>query len=403
MTELRAIVVGVGADGIAGLSPAAHAILVDAEVVIGSDRQLALLPAEVPARKIVWPTPMLPAVKPLLAEHGGPRTCVLASGDPMFFGVGTTLLRALGPGKVRVLPHPSSISLACAAMGWAGEETEVVSIVGRPLELVHLALAPGRRVLVLTPDAGGPAAVATSVTERGWGPSEMTVLENLGSAAERRTTATAGTWSDVDTAALNIVALSCAPAPGITPYSRTPGLPDKAFAHDGQLTKREVRALTVSALAPLPGELLWDVGAGAGSVGIEWMRTDRDCRAVAIESDPGRAERIGVNAAALGTPQLVVVTGAAPAALVGLPSPDAIFVGGGLTVDGVLESCVDALRPGGRLVANAVTVETEQRVIAAHAALGGELNRIELSRAAPLGGFTAWRAALPIVQWTLKL
>jgi precorrin-6Y C5,15-methyltransferase (decarboxylating) len=289
-----------------------------------------------------------------------------------------------------VLPHPSSVSLACARLGWPVEETEVVSAVGRPLARLNAALAPGRRLLVLSADHRTPAEVVALLNERGHGDSEVTLLERLGAPDER-----VGPVHDaVDP--LNIVAVRCA---GATALPVVPGLPDDAYDHDGQLTKREVRAVTLARLAPVPGELLWDVGAGAGSIAIEWSRAHRSCRAIAVEGRPDRAERITANAASLGVPGVRVVVGTAPTALGGLETPDAIFIGGGVTVPGMLTACREALRPGGRLVVNAVTVESERVVSEAYAEFGGELARITINRASPVGGFTGWKAMMPVTQW----
>ncbi|MFC4586074.1 precorrin-6y C5,15-methyltransferase (decarboxylating) subunit CbiE [Sphaerisporangium corydalis] len=398
------VVVGIGADGWDGLSASARREVAAAEVLMGSARQLALVP-DTGAERVAWPSPMLPAVPALLAEHAGRAVCVLASGDPMFHGVGTTLAGLLGAGRVRVLPHPSSVSLACARMGWAVEGTTVVSLVGRPVELLNHAVQPARRVLALSAGADTPGSVADLLVACGYGGSPMTVLQRLGGPAERQVTLTARRWAadaaaraDVD--ALNVVAVECRADPGVTPMPSVPGLPDEAFEHDGQLTKREVRAVTLSRLAPVPGESLWDVGAGAGSVAIEWMRAHLACRATAVEGRSDRAERIRRNAAALGVPGLRVVTGTAPAALAGLEPPDAVFVGGGATAPGLVETCWEALRPGGRLVVNAVTLESEAIVAAWHAKAGGDLVRIAVQRASPIGAFTTWRPAIPITLWT---
>jgi precorrin-6Y C5,15-methyltransferase (decarboxylating) len=301
-------------------------------------------------------------------------------------------VRLLGADGPRVIPHVSSVSLACARMGWATEEVEVVSLVGRPVELLHPVVQPNRRLLVLSADGQTPAQVVELLRDRGFGPSGVTVLEELGGPAEKRETA----WDSVGP--LNIVAVECRADADAVVLSRNPGLPDDAYEHDGQLTKREVRAVTLAALGPLPGELLWDVGAGAGSIGIEWMRTHPSCRAIAVEARGERAERITRNARSLGVPGLSVVAGRAPEALAGLPRPDAIFVGGG--VSQVLAVCWAALPVGGRMVVSAVTLESEAVLIGWQAKVGGALTRIEISRAAPLGTVTGWRPMLPVTQWT---
>ncbi|MFE3447544.1 precorrin-6y C5,15-methyltransferase (decarboxylating) subunit CbiE [Nonomuraea sp. NPDC059194] len=391
-------VVGIGADGWDGLAARSRQAVQDAEVLLGSARQLDLIP-ESGARRVRWPSPLLPALPGLLAEYGDAALCVLASGDPMFFGIGSTLARLVGAEKLRVLPHPSSLSLACARLGWPVEETAVVSLVGRPLDALRRAVLPGRRLLVLAADASGPARVAELLTEHGYGASVLHALSDLGSAAETHVQGTAATW-DRASSNLTVVAVECVADEGTVPRPLVPGLPDDAFEHDGQLTKREVRAVSLARLAPLPGHLLWDVGAGAGSIAIEWMRAHATCAAIAVESHPERAARIGRNAAALGVPALQVVTGRAPEALDGLPVPDAVFVGGGATVPGLLEACWRALPPGGRLVANAVTLESESVLTTWYGRHGGDLVRLSVARAAPVGGFTGWRTAMPVTIWT---
>jgi precorrin-6Y C5,15-methyltransferase (decarboxylating) len=383
-------VVGIGADGWAGLPEPARAVLRAAEVVLGGRRQLDLLDPAVTAERRPLPSPLLPALGEMVRTER--RLVVLASGDPMFFGIGATLSRLDVP--IRVHPAPSSVSLAAARLGWPLEDVEVVSAVGRPLELLHPALQPGRRVLVLVAAPDAADCLRALLSERGYGASRVRVLERLGGADER-VTERPGAHDP-----LAIVAVDCVPDAGVAPLPRTPGLPDEVFAHDaGQITKREIRALALAALAPVAGQLLWDVGAGSGSVGIEWMRTHPSCRAIAIEPRDDRRARITANARALGVPGLVLVDGSAPAALAGLPRPDAIFVGGGVSVPGVLEACADALPTGGRLVANGVTVETEAVLAQWHARVGGTLTRIAIARAAPVGGFTGWRPAMPVTQW----
>lgn len=394
------VVVGIGADGWDGLAPRARRAVEAADVLRGSARQLALVPDGVPAERLPWPSPLAPALAGLRAAHPGRRIVVLASGDPMLSGVGTSLVRLFGAAAVEVHAHPSSVALACARLGWAVERTQLVSVVGRPVELVVPHATPGRRLLVLGSDGGTPAEVARLLTDHGYGASRLVALAQLGGPAERRFTGTAAQWPHADTDPLVVTAVEVAADPGTVPLPAVPGLPDDAYAHDGQLTKRDVRAVTLARLAPLPGQLLWDVGAGAGSIGIEWMRVHPSCRAAAVESDPARARRIAENAARLGVPGLQVVAGRAPAALSGLPDPDAVFVGGGLTSEGLLEAGWAALRPGGRLVANAVTVEGEAVLAAWRARTGGGLIRLSVAHAAPVGGFTGWKPAMPVTVWS---
>jgi len=394
-------VVGIGADGWDGLSPAARRTVEGAEVLRGSARQLALVPADVAAERVPWPSPMTPALAGLPAEHPGRRVVVLASGDPMLSGVGTSLVRLFGADAVEVLPHPSSVTLACARLGWAVEETTVVTLVGRPVELLAPHALPGRRLLVLGSDGRTPAELAARLVAWGYGASRLTALAQLGGPGEQRSTGTAADWPHPETDPLVLTAVEVVADPGTVPLPTVPGLPDDAYAHDGQLTKRDVRAVTLSRLVPLPGQLLWDVGAGAGSVGIEWMRVHPSCRAVAVESDPARAERIATNAARLGVPDLRVVQGRAPDALTGLPQPDAVFVGGGATTPLLLDVCWEALAPGGRLVVNAVTVQSEAVLAEWHARCGGSLTRLSVATAEPVGGFTGWKPAMPVTIWSV--
>jgi precorrin-6Y C5,15-methyltransferase (decarboxylating) len=386
-------VVGVGAGGWPDLPASSRRALIEADVILGGPRQLAVLDGAVGGDRVPWPAPLVPALPELLARYADRRLVVLASGDPMFFGIGATLIRLRGADGLHVLPHPSSVSLAAARLGWALEDVAVISAVGRPLAALAAAVQPGRRLLVLVASADAAAAVARLLADRGYGRSAVTVLEQLGGPDER-ITADLGPHDP-----LAIVAVDCLLDPGRMPLPRTPGLPDDAYDTDGQITKREIRALTLAVLMPLPGQLLWDIGAGSGSIGIEWMRTHPSARAIAIEPRADRRERIAANAEQLGVPGLRIVEGTAPAALTGLPVPDAIFVGGGLTAPGLLDACTDVLQPGGRLVANAVTLESETLVVAGQARLGGTLTRIVIQRAEPIGGFTGWRPAMPVTQW----
>ncbi|WP_322103033.1 precorrin-6y C5,15-methyltransferase (decarboxylating) subunit CbiE [Paraburkholderia sp. J41] len=393
-------VIGIGDDGYAGLAREARRALFEASIVTGGARHLAMLPARVRARREAWPQPF--SVEALLAHRASrANVCVLASGDPMLFGVGATLARHVGPGEMRVLGAPSSLSLAAARLGWALQDVAAVSLVGRPLDALRRHLYARSRVLALSADGHTPAALAALLVQAGFGATRLTVFEHLGGALERRVEGRADAWHGDEAAALNLVAFECASdAPAAAQSWRlTPGLPDDAFRHDGQLTKRDVRALTLARLAPTPGALLWDVGAGSGSIGIEWMRAHAACRAIAIEANAERRRFIEHNRAALGVPGLQLVAGRAPAALAGLAAPDAVFVGGGVTAAGVLEACWDALARGGRLVANAVTVQSEAALVAWRAQHGGTLTRIGIGEAEPLGRFDTWRQALPVTLY----
>ena len=386
-------VVGIGEDGFKGLGKNARRALLSASRIFGSPRQLELLPLCIVGDRRQWPSPF--SLDSLLALRGEP-VCVLASGDPMFFGVGASLTRQLSTDEMLILPAPSSCSLAAARMGWALQDVVTLSVVARPVAALNAHLFNGTRLLVLSNDGQSPGAIAALLRERGFGPSRLSVLEHLGGDAERRINAVANDWNNPVIADLNLVAIECFAEADAPRLSRLAGLPDSAFKHDGQLTKRDVRAITLARLAPVPGELLWDVGAGSGSIGIEWMRAHPSCRALAVEADAGRQLLIEHNRDALGVPGLQLIRGSAPQALDGLERPDAIFIGGGVTREGVLDACWAALKPGGRLVANAVTLQSETTLMAWREQHGGELTRIHIAQAQPLGDFDTWRQALPI-------
>lgn len=398
--DSRLAVVGIGADGWAGLGEPAREAISAAELIVGSERQLALLPAT-EAELRSWPSPLDPLLEELVAGTGRP-TCVLASGDPMLHGIGATLARRLPAGSLTVHPHPSALAFACARLGWPEAEVDLVSAIGRPADVLARDLQPGRRVVAYSTGEEGAAALAAVACRQGFGPSRFVVLEQLGGPDERVLESTAGEWGERRADPLHAVAIECRAAPGAPLLPRVPGLPDEAYESDGQLTKRVPRALALAALAPAPGQLLWDVGAGSGSIATEWLRAEPSGRAVAIEAREDRTERAAANARRLGVPQLQVRRGRAPEALAGLEAPDAIFLGGGVTEPGLLERCWEALRGGGRIVAAAVTLEGEQALIAARAAHGGDLVRIELSHAEPLGSFSGWRPRRPVVQWSAR-
>ncbi|OBZ95215.1 precorrin-6Y methyltransferase [Pararhizobium polonicum] len=392
-------IIGLGEDGLAGLGDEAKRCIAGAAAVFGGTRHLALAAPLIAGEQHSWLSPFERSVEAVIAFRGMP-VVVLASGDPFFFGVGVTLARHIDRSQMRVLPAPSSFSLAASRLGWALQDTVTVSLHGRPLDLIRPYLQPGNRILALTSDEHGPAALAALLAENGFGQSRLIVLEALGGAQERITSQTASDFSLAGINPLNVCAIDVVAAidARVLPLGR--GLDDGLFEHDGQITKREVRALTLSALAPRRGELLWDIGAGSGSIGIEWMLCDPAMKAIAIEGSTERAERIKRNAARFGVPGLVVVQGAAPAALAGLPRPDAVFIGGGGSEEGVMATVIAALASSGRLVANAVTTQMEALLLEHHARLGGSLIRIDIARASPVGAMTGWRPAMPVTQWS---
>ena len=393
MSKGLIIVVGIGADGMAGLAPAARAELCRASVVHGSPRQLELLDDTVSAVRRPWPSPMLPALRALLDDAVG-DVHVVASGDPLLHGVGGSLIRLYGSDRVAVLPHVSSVTLACSRVGWPVQDTEIISLVTAD---THTAVRRGGQAVVLSRDGGSPAALARLLTGTGRGDSELTVLEQLGGPSELRRSSTAREWAarppgDVDD--LNVMAVRYLPDERLLATQ-----PDDAFTHDGQITKQMMRAATLAALAPRPGQLLWDVGAGSGSVAIEWCLSGTGCRAVAFERDEVRRARITDNAIGFGVP--VEVAEGAPDAFQNRPPPDVVFLGGGVSQPGMLDSCWERLGPGGRLVANAVTAESEAALVAQHSRWGGDLRRYQHYRGEPVGSFTGWRPAMPVTQWSV--
>jgi precorrin-6B C5,15-methyltransferase / cobalt-precorrin-6B C5,C15-methyltransferase len=390
-------VIGIGEDGIEALPRALQALIEHAELIVGGERHLAMVP-HARAEKKSWASPLSLTLDDIWSHRGKP-VVVLATGDPMHFGIGVALAKRVPAEELAVHPHISAFSLAAARMRWPLADTECLTIHGRPLELLGSAVAPNRRLLLLSHDGTSPAEVARHLTGLGYGASEVTVLEHMGGTRERIYFGQADSWVHPRAADLNTLAVLCLATEAARPVTLGAGLPDGAFQHDGQLTKREVRAATLSALRPLPGQLLWDVGAGCGSIAIEWLRTDRSLNAIAIEPDPERRRLIAQNAAALGVTHLRIVEGSAPQIYRDLPPPDAVFIGGGLTDENVMEHAWERLKKGGRLVANAVTAEGEAKLLKWHSWMGGEMSRIAVLHLAPLGTFHAWRPALPVTQY----
>jgi len=389
-------VIGIGEDGFAGLGPAARTLVGTAETLVGGARHLAMVPPG-PAERLAWRQPLTGTI-PDIAARRGRRVAVLASGDPLWYGVGAVLLRHFRREEMTILPQPGAFSLAAARLGWPLAECTTLSLHARPLDTIRLHLAPGAHLLALSEDGDTPRRLAALLTVSGWGPSRLAVFEHLGGEREALRRASAQDWGERRCADLNTIAVDCNPAPGTRPLSRLAGLPDDAFEHDGQLTKREIRAVTLARLAPVPGETLWDIGAGCGSIAIEWLRACPAGGAVAVERDPGRAAIIARNAAMLGVPGLRIVAAEAPKAVIGLPTPDAVFVGGGIADPALLPALWQALPPRGRLVANVVSSEGERAILDWQARHGGELCRIAISRCEPLGGHHGWRPLLPVTQ-----
>jgi precorrin-6Y C5,15-methyltransferase (decarboxylating) len=398
-------VLGIGDDGLAGLAPKLRVVVDAAELLVGGERHQAMVP-DTGAERLTWEGG-IEAVAERLKAWRGRRVVVLATGDPMWFGGGANLARWFSAEEMRVIPHPGAFSLAAARMLWPLADVHCLSAHGRPLAAIAPMVQPGVRLLVLSRDGDTPAAAARLLTELGYGESEISVLEHLGGPAERRLSGIARHWTHPRTADLNTLAILCRADGDGRPLPTTPGLPDDAFETDGQLTKREVRAVTLAVLAPLPGQVLWDVGAGSGSIAIEWLRalpslrvaSGGAARAFAIERNADRCRLIEGNAMRLGVPQLAIVHGWAPDTLAALPAPDTVFVGGGVTHAGLLEACWEALAAGGRLVANAMSLEAAARLLAFRRENGGTLTRLAVARADAVGGFTGLRPLLEVTQY----
>jgi precorrin-6Y C5,15-methyltransferase (decarboxylating) len=391
-------IVGIGEDGLDGLSSAARALVQTADLLIGGERHLAMIPAKPDQERVAWAASQLLAQADGIAQYKGRRTCVLASGDPMWFGIGATLSKRIPAAEITVVPHPGAFALAAAKLLWPLDAVDCLSLHGRPLDLLGSFLTPGARLLLLTENGAAPAKIAEYLMKRGFGSAQLTVLEHLGGAQETVLTGPAKDWPHKTCADLNLLAVEVRDGPGLT---RLAGLEDDLYLHDGNITKREIRAVTLARLSPFPGDLLWDVGAGSGSISIEWLRADRRNRAIAIETKDTRRSMIAQNALALGVPQLEIRAGSVPEALNGLPEPDAVFIGGGITTEGLIERCWQALKPGGRLVANVVTLEGESVLEQARRDHGGDLARFSVQRAEPVGRFHGWHAMMPVTQWSV--
>jgi len=390
-------VIGIGEDGVAGLSPTARTLIQTAEVILGGDRHLALS-ENTTAERLPWPSPF-DAMIEVIRGLKGRRAVILATGDPLWYSVGARIAKAIPPAEIVFHPQLSAFQLAAARMGWSMADLETLTVHGRPVEQMIPFIGPDQRLLILTTGAQTPAQIAGFLTERGYGASRLTVLAAMGGKDEARFDGTAANWS-MQVPEFNTLAVECIAERGARLHARTPGLPDSTYVSDGTMTKRDIRAITLARLMPMRGALLWDVGCGCGSVAVEWMRAARDARAIGIEPREDRRAMAAENAARLGAPGLRLIAGTAPDGLADLPPPDAVFIGGGVSRD-VIEVALAALRGNGRLVANAVTLESEAVLLEARAAFGGDLTRIAVAQAEPVGRLTGWRPAMPVTQWSL--
>lgn len=390
-------IVGIGEDGLDGLVPAARAVVESAEVIIGGERHHQMVGIH-SAEQMKWPSPFDALISQLQTLRGK-RVVVLATGDPLWFSVGARIGRSIDPAEITYYPQISAFQLASARMGWSMADVEALTVHGRPVEQIISFIQPNQRLLILTTGGQTPGQIAKFLADRGFGASKMTVLAAMGGGNELRFDGIAATW-DHEVPAFNTLAVDCIAAPDAALLPRVPGLPDELFEHDGTMTKRETRAVTIAKLMPMRGALLWDIGTGCGSVAVEWMRAARYAQAIGIEPRADRRAMAAQNALALGTPTLELVAGTAPEVLQGLAAPDAIFVGGGLT-DGVFDPAWAALKPLGRFVSNAVTLESEAILMELHKKYGGELVRLAVTRAEPVGPYRGWRPFMPVTQWSL--
>jgi len=390
-------IVGIGEDGLDGLVPVTRAVVEAAEVILGGERHHAMA-ANPEAERIGWPSPFDAMIETIESLRGR-RAVVLVTGDPLWFSVGARIGRAIDPAEIVYHPQLSAFQLASARMGWSLPDVETLTVHGRPVEQMIAFIQPDARLLVLTTGEQTPGQIAAFLTERGFGKSRLTVLAAMGGKDEQRFDGVAESWDHV-VPAFNTLAVECVAAPDAALLPRVPGLADDLFQSDGTMTKQEIRAATVAKLMPMRGALLWDIGCGCGSVAIEWMRAARYAQAVGIEPRADRRAMAAANALALGAPKLELVEGSVPEALDGLAAPDAIFIGGGLSRE-TFAAAWAALRPLGRLVANAVTLESESELIALHAEFGGDLVKLMVHRAEPVGRLTGWRPGMPVTQWSL--
>jgi len=402
-------VIGIGEDGWDDLSADARDLLYESEIVLGGERHLKMLPKDWEGERIIWSSPIREAVSKIVSWRPedsaiAQKVAIMASGDPLCYGIAAKLLRHLPIEEIWIKPALTTFSLMCSRIGWSLPDVETLTIHGRPVEMLHPFVQPGAKLLILSKGEESPKQAAELLSARGFGKSKITVLEHLGGTKERQFSGQADSWNHPEGAALNAMAIECIPENNANVLSRNPGLPDEAFLHDGQLTKREIRAVALSKLMPVVDHLLWDVGAGCGSVSIEWMRTNPRCRAVAIEKSKSRLKLIEQNSQELGVPMLQIISGSAPEVLVDLPAPDAVFIGGGLSSGNLLQTCWSALKPGGRLVANAVTLEGEQKLLqwqnenAGKSSASGDLTRLSISRAEKIGKFQGWKEMRSVIQ-----
>ncbi|MEO1745190.1 MAG: precorrin-6y C5,15-methyltransferase (decarboxylating) subunit CbiE [Pseudomonadota bacterium] len=387
-------IIGIGEDGLDGLSPKARMLVEQADVIIGGDRHHSLA-GNMRAERIAWPSPFDAMIDVMRAQKGK-RVVVLVTGDPLWYSVGARILKSINADEIEFHPQLSAFQWAAARMGWSLADVETLTVHGRAAEQIVPWFYPGARLLVLTKDRTSVAETAKLLSDRGYGGSRLTVLAALGGSNEQRIEMIADDAHD-DVPDFQTLAIECVASANAKILPRT-GLSDEAFVHDGKMTKRTARALALAKLVPIRGQLLWDIGCGCGSIAVEWMRGAPEAIAIGYEPKADRRTMAAQNAKHLGTPKLQLVDGLAPACLEGQPAPDAIFIGGGLE-DATVDKAMAVLKPFGRLVAHAVTLESEAVLLAAFEKHGGELQRISVETAAPVGPFHGWKPSMPVTQW----
>ena len=392
-------IIGIGENGEESLCTHSLKLIKEARVIVGAERHFKIIESALPQdfKRIVWQTPISKTINEI-AAHKGMSVVVLSTGDPMHFGIGVTLSEHFSGAEMSVTPYLSAFSMVCSRLLWPSNKVDLISLHGRPLEILRSKLADNARIISLTQNGETPIKVAKELTNLGYGKSIIHVFENLGGSKEKKITCKAQNWKETHLEKLNTIAIECKSEDRAKRFAGGLGLPDKAFRNSSLLTKREIRVLTLSALKPMLTGLLWDIGAGSGSISIEWLLANSNNEAIALEKNKDVCVLIAENANNLGVPRLKIEHGLAPNSFISLPDPDAIFVGGGISIPGVLDECWQRLKPGGRLVANAVTIKSEYTLQKFYENYGGKLNRISISRATPIGSHVAWKPLNPITQ-----
>ena len=396
-------IVGICESGIDSLEPSARKRVRGANVLVGSKRHLQLVPKRIGQTHLLWRANFSQVLPLLRKPKPGERIVILSTGDPLWFGIAERLIKTLGPKAIEIFPNVNAFSLAAARLSWGLSDPMVrtISIHSQPFSAINKEIISGHRLLILSKDGDSPKQIATLLMERGFGESKIAVLEHMGGNKERRVNGTASdNWKKYSFSNLNILAVDCKASTQAVQWSLNPGLPEKAYIHDGKITKRVIRAVTISALEPMPGHVLWDVGSGSGSIAIEWLRSCSSVKAVAIERDKKQLSRIKLNSETLGTPHLKIVEGQAPKIFLKIKeNPQKIFIGGGISSPKIINECIERLLPTGLIIANSVTIESKQKLLRLWKKYGGDLTTLATSSANSIGRYNAFRPAMEVMQW----